>query len=456
MKKEPLITVYITNYNYGKYLKQAIESVLSQTYKNFELIIIDDGSKDNSKKIISDYKNNSKVMAVYQKNKGLNKSNNLAIKLSRGKFLIRLDADDWLDIRALEILGNAIKKDNEIGLIFPDYYEVDEQGTILNIVRRHDFNKVTLRDQAAHGACTLIRKSFLKKMGGYDKSFLCQDGYDLWIKFINKYKIKNINLPLFYYRRHTGSLSSNKSKILKTRSEIVKKKLDNSNKKKKKAIAILPVRGLKINPKSYVLTKLKGKPLLFWSIDTLIKSKKISKVIITTPDEDIINKLKKRYKSQILIFKRDEKNAGINIPIEQTVIDAVNKAKKKKINFDYIFEISYKNPFIDLRDVDTSINMIEIFKTDQVIGVVPEKDTFFQHDGNGLKPLRKFEGLRLEREEIYRDPGFLRLIKKKFVHNSNKSIKKIGHLITDEKSSFTINSNIDFLIAEKIYSKTSF
>ena len=49
MKKEPLITVYITNYNYGKYLKQAIESVLSQTYKNFELIIIDDGSKDNSK-----------------------------------------------------------------------------------------------------------------------------------------------------------------------------------------------------------------------------------------------------------------------------------------------------------------------------------------------------------------------------------------------------------------------
>ena len=71
-------------------------------------------------------------------------------------------------------------------------------------------------------------------MGGYDKSFLCQDGYDLWIKFINKYKIKNINLPLFYYRRHTGSLSSNKSKILKTRSEIVKKKLNNSNKKEKK------------------------------------------------------------------------------------------------------------------------------------------------------------------------------------------------------------------------------
>ena len=53
--------------------------------------------------------------------------------------MIRLDADDWLDIRALEILVNAIKKDNEIGLVFPDYYEVDEEGEIINIIRRHDF-----------------------------------------------------------------------------------------------------------------------------------------------------------------------------------------------------------------------------------------------------------------------------------------------------------------------------
>ena len=125
MKKNHLSQFILLIIIMKEYLKQAIESVLSQTYKNFELIIIDDGSKDNSK-IISDYKNNSKVMAVYQKNKGLNKSNNLAIKLSRGKFLIRLDADDWLDIRALEILGTN-KKDNEIGLIFPDYYEVDNK-----------------------------------------------------------------------------------------------------------------------------------------------------------------------------------------------------------------------------------------------------------------------------------------------------------------------------------------
>ena len=456
IKKDPLVTIYITNYNYGKYLQKSIESVLNQTFKNFELIIIDDGSTDSSKSIISKFKNNSKIRVVYQKNKGLNQSNNLALKISKGRFIIRLDADDWLDIRALEILVNAIKKDNEIGLVFPDYYEVDEEGEIINIIRRHDFSKVTLHDQAAHGACTLIRKSFLQKMGGYDKTFFCQDGYDLWIKFIDKYKIKNINLPLFYYRQHTNSLSKNTNKILKTRSEIIRKKFKKTKIKKNKAIAVIPVRGLKINPKSYVMTKIVKKPLLFWSIDTLLKSKRISKVIVTTPDENIIKKLKEKYKNKIFIIKREEEKAGINIPINQTINDAVKKAKKRNINFHYIFEISYKNPFFNIRDIETSINMMEIFNTDQVIGVVPERDSFFQHDGNGLKPLRNFSQLRLERDELFRDPGFLRLVKKKYLSNSNKSIKKIGHLIIDEKTSFTINSNTDLLIAEKIYSKNKY
>ena len=95
--KNFLITIYITNHNYGKYIKQSIESVLNQTYKNFELIIIDDGSTDNSKNVIEKYTNNKKVKIIYQNNKGLTVSNNIAIKISQGKYITRLDADDWLD-----------------------------------------------------------------------------------------------------------------------------------------------------------------------------------------------------------------------------------------------------------------------------------------------------------------------------------------------------------------------
>ena len=447
------ITVYITNYNYGKYIDQAIKSVLSQTFKDFELIIIDDGSKDNSKKIIDKYKTNKKIRIIYQKNRGLNISNNIALKLSKGKYIIRLDADDWFDNHALEILYKSIEKDNKIGLVFPDYFEVDEQGDIINITRRHDFKKVTLRDQAAHGACTLIRTEFLKKMGGYNESFSRQDGYDVWVKFIDKYHVKNINLPLFYYRQHTGSLSKNTKKLLSTRSEILKRNIDQKKLKKKKGLAIIPVRGLTINPNSFVLKKLGKKPLLNWSIDILLRSSKISKVIVTTPDQNIIDYLKKKYKNKIIALKRDEQLGGINVPIEQTIINSVNFAKKLNIKFDYIFEISYKNPFLTVKDLETSINLLEFFKTDQVISVLPENNMFSQHHGNGLKPIKNFHGLKLEREDIFRDTGSIRVVRKKFKHNSDRKIKKIGHLATDEKSSFTINTNLDFLIAQKVLTK---
>ena len=109
MKKiNPLITVYITNYNYGKFIKKAINSVLNQTFKNFELIIIDDGSKDKSTNIIKKFQNKKKIKVIFQKNKGLIVSNNLALRLSKAKYIIRLDSDDWLDPHALEIMSNIL------------------------------------------------------------------------------------------------------------------------------------------------------------------------------------------------------------------------------------------------------------------------------------------------------------------------------------------------------------
>ena len=165
LNTRPLVSVYITNHNYGSYLKKAIQSVLNQTLKNFELIIIDDGSTDNSKKIINSYKKNNKIIKIFQKNRGLTVSNNLALRLSKGKYIMRLDADDWLDNNALEVMSNTLERSPNIGLVFPDYFEVDRSGRIINLVRRHDFKKVKLRDQPAHGACTLIRKDCLEKSG---------------------------------------------------------------------------------------------------------------------------------------------------------------------------------------------------------------------------------------------------------------------------------------------------
>ena len=80
-----------------------------------------------SKKIIENYKNYSKIKVIYQKNKGLNVTNNIAIRISKGKYIVRLDADDFLDENALMLMVQELEKDNEIGLVFSDYYLVDKK-----------------------------------------------------------------------------------------------------------------------------------------------------------------------------------------------------------------------------------------------------------------------------------------------------------------------------------------
>ena len=77
--------IYITNFNYGRYIKKSIQSVLNQTFKNYELLILDDGSTDNSIQIIKSFSKKKNIRFIFQKNKGLNKSNTIAIKAAKGK-----------------------------------------------------------------------------------------------------------------------------------------------------------------------------------------------------------------------------------------------------------------------------------------------------------------------------------------------------------------------------------
>ena len=167
-----LITVYITNYNYGDYIRKAIESVLNQTVQNFELLVIDDGSTDHSKEIIESYRNDSRISIIYQQNKGLNRTNNVALELANGRYIMRLDADDYLREDALQKLSEKLESDSELGLVFPNYYLVNKENVIISEEVRHDFDReVELFDQAAHGACTMIRTDFVRSLGGYNENY---------------------------------------------------------------------------------------------------------------------------------------------------------------------------------------------------------------------------------------------------------------------------------------------
>lgn len=446
----PRVSVYITNYNYGRYLRQAIESILHQTINDFELIIIDDGSTDDSRQIILEYEENEKVRILLQENRGLNVSNNIALKASRGEYIIRLDADDYLDENALLVMISHMDKDKSLGLIFPDYYYVDSDGNILGQERRHNFREdVSLMDQPAHGACTLIRKSCLIGIGGYSEQYRCQDGYDLWLRFIERHKVANVRLPLFYYRKHGVNLTNNNSLIIETRAKIKQAHADQTEKPDLVVHAIIPVRGKKVFSECLSLEWLGSKKVIDWTIEAALKSTRIEKVIVTSPDPDILKHTTIKYSDSVIIEKRPAEMARENTPIANTISYILDKDIVKQP--DAIMILTPEAPFRSEVYIDKSINTMRIFDVDSVIGIRPETDLLFKHNGNGLELLgnnHQTNSLRFEREYIYRHlPGTALSRIDHFNRNHSCIGGKIGHVIFDDSASRIVRTRENLYLA---------
>jgi len=446
--KKPLVSVYIVNHNYGDYLETAIESVLNQTLENYEIIFIDNGSTDSSRKKIEKYYNNKKIKIILQKNIGLNAANNVAIKLSKGKYIIRLDADDYFDKNALEILVLKLEKDNKLGMVFSDYYTVDHKGDLIEMYRRHDFSEVELLDQPAHGACSMVRKEFLLAINGYDESYHCQDGWDLWVRFIRNFGISNINLPLFYYRQHGKNLTKGKKKILSTRAKILKKNAEKKTGKNQKCIAIIPVRGTVANEESSALKFLGKKRLIDWTIDEAIKSKKITNIVITTPDKNIINHVNRKYKD-ILTYKRDLRLARFDISLDEALTDLF-KTIRLELKIEKIFILFIEYPFRSWKFLDMASDTMDIFEIDRVISVKPENKKMYKHSGKSLVPINNQFFLKQEKDDIFFETGGIYLIKRGTMFKDKEIDKKIGHINIDPLGSFDINSDYGWELAKKL------
>jgi glycosyltransferase involved in cell wall biosynthesis len=444
-KENPLVTVYITNYNYGQYLEEAILSVLDQNFQDFELLIIDDGSTDNSMEIIKRFEKLQHVFAILQQNRGLTVSNNVALKMARGKYFMRLDADDFLDPHCLEVMVSTMEKEITLTLIFPDYYEVDESGEIINQVRRHDFKKeVTLLDQPAHGACSMIRTKALIEVGGYDESFDRQDGYDLWLKLIDSYQVRNINLPLFYYRKHTNSLSSDDKMLLETRAKIIKKRFKNKQKRAVSVLVVIPTRGNKMDPRSMPLRKLRGKILIDWTIEAALDSEFVTNTLVTTPDNDVIQHIKDKYDDKIIPIMRSKELARINSKYNETILESIRKYEEEHSSPDMIMTLNIEAPFKTSMYIDKAIHTLQIYDVDVVQSVIVDDGTFFEHDGTGLKPRLKNSLLRLERNNLFKQAGGIRIYQKSAVVKDKFSVGKIGHLMVDNRAAFELKSEFDW------------
>jgi len=203
-----------------------------------------------------------------------------------------------------------------------------------------------------------------------------------------------------------------------------------------------------------------GKFLIDRTIEVVSSSDGISKVLVTTPDHNIIRHIEDRYSdsTKVVVLNRPIELARINTPIQDT-IDHVLETEMASVNYDFFFGFSIETPFKRKELIESGISIAAIFDVDSVIGVRPNSKKHFKHNGAGLQPLEDTtEFLRLENKQIYTKASGYLLRKISSYINCRKMIgDKIGHVIFDQQAMFEIENEMDIVIAnhiERYYQKS--
>ncbi len=211
----PKVSVVLSTYNDGHYLPIAMDSILKQTFQDFEFIIVDDASTDGTADILSKVDDPRIKIFRNSQNLGLTKSLNLGIRHARGKYIARMDADDISLPHRLETQVNFLDKNAEYALIGSSYYRMDEKGEINSLLRVLEDDrsiKAGLKRQNwfAHGSVMMRRDAF-QQVGGYDERFKFAQDYDLWLRMAKVYKVANIGEPLYCWRFTESSITKVRS-----------------------------------------------------------------------------------------------------------------------------------------------------------------------------------------------------------------------------------------------------
>ena len=225
-----MISIVVTAYNYGKYLKQAIDSVLSQTYTDIEIILIDDGSTDDTEIIAREYLRYSFFRYFRQSNKGQPKAKNQGISHARGDFIAFLDADDFWESNKLK-KQNALFADSDVGVVYSRRNWVDSDGLEISgnerVLRRGKIIDHIFIDNFVCFSSSVIRKSYLEQIGYFDESLPMGIDYDLWIRLASVCKFDFVDEPLVNYRTGHSNLSKNTTKRYECAQQIMRKNLSN-------------------------------------------------------------------------------------------------------------------------------------------------------------------------------------------------------------------------------------
>ncbi len=212
---QPVISVIVAAHNQERYLSRCLRSLLAQSIarEKFEIVVINDGSTDHTPSVLEEFVDEI-VLITNESNIGLPASLNKAIRRARAPYVVRVDADDYVNNEFLHLLHGFLRENKYMDAVACDYLLVDEQEEVL---ARNN----CLTDPIACGI--MFRTEQLIDIGLYDESFLLHEETDLRMRFLKKHTIHRLELPLYRYRRHANNSTNDAAAMEHHRQRIIEK-----------------------------------------------------------------------------------------------------------------------------------------------------------------------------------------------------------------------------------------
>jgi glycosyltransferase involved in cell wall biosynthesis len=224
----PLVSVVIPAYNAEQFITQTLKSVLAQSYKNLEILVVNDGSTDRTAALVKRLaRQDSRIQLLNQVNAGVAAARNLAIQQANGTFVALIDADDlWHADQIAKQVNCFLDSPNTVGLIYSWSVDIDEQGRRLPGIHAakitgNVYATLLCHNFLGNASCTMMRRSSLVQVGGYDESFQARNAYgcedwDLYLRIAEKYEFRVVSEFLVGYRKLRHSMSYNYDRMARS------------------------------------------------------------------------------------------------------------------------------------------------------------------------------------------------------------------------------------------------
>ncbi len=217
------ITVLMPTYNSGRYIYESIKSILNQTFGNFEFIILNDGSTDQTEEIISIF-HDQRIVYKKKEHTGLSDTLNFGLNLVQTELVARMDSDDIADIKRLQYQFNFISNNPDCDIIGSNINVINKSNQILYRLNYPEndleIKKKLLVNSVIPHAAVLMKKSVFNKVGYYSNQEGIIEDYDFWLRSLNKLKFYNIQHYLYSYRRYEDSKTGSFQKFILEREKV--------------------------------------------------------------------------------------------------------------------------------------------------------------------------------------------------------------------------------------------